>query len=53
MSAERTREAVDALLSKSVAGPVDLPGDLSAIRRRRAIRIGPEAREEDMPWDNP
>jgi tRNA(Ile)-lysidine synthase len=53
MSAERTREAVDALLSKSVAGPVDLPGDLSATRRRRAIRIGPEAREEDVPWDNP
>ena len=39
MSAERTREVVDALLSKSVAGPVDLPGDLTATRRRRAIRI--------------
>jgi hypothetical protein len=39
MSAERTRAAVDALLSKSVAGPVALPGDLSATRRRRAIRI--------------
>ena len=42
MSAERTRAAVDALLSKSVAGPVELPGDLSATRRRRAIRIGKE-----------
>jgi len=41
MSAERTRAAVDALLSKSVAGPVELPGGLSATRRRRAIRIGP------------
>jgi len=41
MSAERTRAAVEALLSGSVAGPVDLPGDLSATRRRRAIRIGP------------
>ena len=40
MSAERTRAAVDALLSKSVAGPVELPGGLSATRRRRAIRIG-------------
>jgi len=41
MSAERTRAAVEALLSKSVAGPVELPGGLSATRRRRAIRIGP------------
>ncbi len=41
MSAERTRAAVEALLSKSVAGPIELPGDLSATRRRRAIRIGP------------
>jgi len=40
MSAERTRAAVEALLSKSVAGPVALPGDLAATRRRRAIRIG-------------
>jgi len=39
MSAERTRAAVEALLSGSVAGPVELPGDLSAARRRRAIRI--------------
>jgi len=41
MSAERTRAAVEALLAKSVAGPVELPGDLAATRRRRAIRIGP------------
>ena len=41
MSAERTRAAVEALLSKSVAGPVELPGGLSATRRRRAIHIGP------------
>jgi len=41
MSAERTREVVAALLSKTVAGPVDLPGGLVAERRRRAIRIGP------------
>jgi len=41
MSAERTREAVAALLSGSVAGPVELPGGLVATRRRRAIRIGP------------
>ncbi|MGB2755095.1 MAG: tRNA lysidine(34) synthetase TilS [Phycisphaerae bacterium] len=40
MSAERTRAAVEALLSKSVAGPVELPGDLVAARRRRIIRIG-------------
>jgi len=41
MSAERTRAAVEALLSKSVAGPVELPGGLAATRRRRAIHIGP------------
>ena len=40
MSAERTREVVAALLSKTVAGPVDLPGGLVAERRRRVIRIG-------------
>jgi len=40
MSSERTREVVSALLSKSVAGPVELPDGLSASRRRRAIRIG-------------
>ena len=40
MSAERTRAVVEALLSKTVAGPVDLPGGLAAERRRRAIRIG-------------
>ena len=39
MSAERTHAAVDALLAKTVAGPVELPGDLAATRRRRAIRI--------------
>jgi len=39
MSAERTREVVAALLSKTVAGPVDLPGGLVAERRRRAIHI--------------
>ncbi len=44
MSAERTREVVAALLSKTVAGPVDLPGDLVAERRRRAIRIGRKTR---------
>jgi len=40
MSMQRTREAVAALLSKTVAGPVDLPGNLLAERRRRTIRIG-------------
>jgi hypothetical protein len=40
MSAERTREVVDALLAKTVAGPVELPGGLVAGRNRRAIRIG-------------
>jgi tRNA(Ile)-lysidine synthase len=40
MSAERTREIVDALLSKTVVGPIDLPGGLAAARTRRAIRIG-------------
>ncbi len=40
MSAERTREVVAALLSKTVVGPIDLPGDLVADRNRRAIRIG-------------
>ena len=40
MSAERTREIVDALLSKTVVGPIDLPGELVAERNRRAIRIG-------------
>ncbi len=39
MSAERTRAAARALLSGSVAGPVELPGGLAATRRRRAIRI--------------
>jgi len=40
MSAERTREVVDALLSKPIVGPIDLPGDLVVERNRRAIRIG-------------
>ena len=44
MSAERTREVVAALLSKTVAGPVDLPGGLVAERRRRAIRIANDRR---------
>ena len=44
MSAERTREVVAALLSKTVAGPVDLPGGLAAERRRRAIRIASDRR---------
>jgi len=39
MSAERTREIVDALLSKTVVGPIDLPGGLAAERNRRAIRV--------------
>jgi tRNA(Ile)-lysidine synthase len=39
MSAERTREVVSALLAKTVAGPIDLPGGLVVARRRRAIRI--------------
>ena len=39
MSADRTAEAVRALLSRPDAGPVDLPGDLVAGRRGRAIRI--------------
>ena len=40
MSADRTREVVAALLSKTVVGPIDLPGGLVADRNRRAIRIG-------------
>ena len=43
MSAERTREVVDALLAKTVVGPIDLPGGLVAARNRRAIRIGRRA----------
>jgi len=43
MSMQRTREVVSALLAKTVAGPIDLPGDLVAERRRRTIRIGPRA----------
>ena len=39
MSAERTREIARALLSKTVVGPIDLPGGLAAERNRRAIRI--------------
>ncbi len=42
MSAERTREVLKALLAKTVAGPIDLPGGLMASRRRRAIRIETE-----------
>ncbi len=44
MSAARTEEVVAALVSGSVAGPVDLPGGLVAERRRRAIRIGSRSR---------
>ncbi len=40
MSADRTHEVVAALLAKTVAGPIDLPGNLVATRRRRVIRIG-------------
>jgi hypothetical protein len=43
MSAERTREVVDALLAKPIVGPIDLPGGLGAARNRRAIRIGRRA----------
>ena len=43
MSAARTEEVVAALVAKTVAGPVDLPGGLVAERRRRAIRIRPKA----------
>jgi len=49
MSAERTRNVVAALLSKTVAGPVDLPGGLAAERRRRAIRIGRREGTEPRP----
>ncbi len=45
MGADRTREAVKALLANGAAGPVDLPGGLAAARRRRAIRI--ERRQQD------
>ncbi|MCX5676055.1 MAG: tRNA lysidine(34) synthetase TilS [Planctomycetota bacterium] len=44
MSAERTREVVDALLAKTIVGPIDLPGGLVAARNRRAIRIGRRAK---------
>jgi tRNA(Ile)-lysidine synthase len=44
MSATRTEEVVAALVSGSVAGPVDLPDGLAAERRRRIIRIGPGRR---------
>jgi hypothetical protein len=40
MGADRTAEAVAALLSRPDAGPVELPGNLVATRRGRAIRIG-------------
>jgi hypothetical protein len=39
MSAERTREVVAALLSKTLAGPIDLPDGLAVSRHRRVIRI--------------
>jgi len=42
MGAQWTRAAAEALLAKTVAGPVDLPGNLVAERRRRAIRVGPK-----------
>ena len=48
MSAERTRAAVEALLARTVAGPVDLPGGLVAQRRRRVIRIGEDNAERGM-----
>ncbi|HUS45993.1 MAG TPA: tRNA lysidine(34) synthetase TilS, partial [Phycisphaerae bacterium] len=53
MSAERTRAAVEALLSGSVAGPVELPGGLSATRRRRAIRIGSRTDNTEGGRDDP
>ncbi len=43
MSAARTAEVVTALLAGSRAGPVDLPGDISAARRGRAIRFAKPA----------
>jgi len=46
MSAARTEDVVSALVAKTVAGPVDLPGGLAAERRRRAIRIGPKRAPE-------
>jgi tRNA(Ile)-lysidine synthase len=48
MSMQRTREAVAALLSKTVAGPVDLPGNLLAERCRRTIRIGKGSAERGV-----
>ena len=48
MSMERTRDAVAALLSKTVAGPLDLPGGLIAERRRRTIRIGKGRAEREV-----
>jgi tRNA(Ile)-lysidine synthetase-like protein len=48
MSMERTREAVAALLSKTVAGPIALPGNLVAERRRRTIRIGKGSAERGV-----
>ncbi len=56
LSAARTDEAVAALLAKAVAGPVDLPGGLTAERRRGVIRIGPGAgrgRQADGRTDGP
>ena len=49
MSAARTGEVVAALLSGTVAGPVDLPGGLVAERRRRVIRVGPRHPGEGEP----
>jgi len=49
MSAARTQEVVAALLSKTVAGPVELPDGLIAERRRRVIRIGPRHPGEGEP----
>jgi tRNA(Ile)-lysidine synthetase-like protein len=48
MSMERTREAVAALLSKTIAGPIDLPGSLVAERRRRTIRISKGSAERGV-----
>jgi tRNA(Ile)-lysidine synthase len=47
MSARRTEEAVAALLSDHVAGPVELPGDLVATRRRGGIRIDPKGTSDE------
>jgi len=45
MSADWTREIVAQLLAKTVAGPINLPGGIVAMRNRRTIRLAQRSAE--------